>query len=76
MANKFVVNACSMSNQPIPSEANLTHWKDPVTRTTRVFCPSCTAYVSINRIAKTFRKHSRSSVTVDVDQRGLIQSFE
>lgn len=76
MANKFVVNACPMSNKPMPSEESLTYWRDPVTRTTRVFCPSCTAYVSVNRIAKTFRKHSKSSVNVEVDQRSLIQSFE
>ena len=76
MANKFVVNACSQSNKPIPSDDNLTYWRDPVTRTTRVFCPSCTAFVSINRVAGTFRKHSAQSVAVERDQRTFIQSFE
>jgi hypothetical protein len=76
MANKFVVNACSMSNKAIPTDSSLNYWKDPVTKTTRVFCPSCAAFVSINRVAGTFRKHSAHSVAVEFDQRDLIQSFE
>jgi len=76
MANKHVVNPCSLSNKALPEGTDALYWSDPVTGTVRVFCPRCSNYVSVNKVNKTLRKHTMKEIAVSPDQTGFVQSFE
>jgi hypothetical protein len=76
VANKHVNNPCTLSNTEVPTEEEIIYWNDPVTGTTRVFCPRCANYVSVNKVNKTFRKHNASVNIVTPDQTQFVQSFE
>jgi len=58
MANKHITNPCSLGGTPAPSPADTAYWVDPTTNTTRVLCPECYAFISINRKNKAYRRHN------------------
>lgn len=76
MANKHIINPCSLSGEIVPPNTEIPYYLYPNANTVRVLCPECHNLVSVNKTNKRFRKHTGDDPISNPDSFGLVHDFE